>query len=278
MIRKAFTRGIRKWSEIAKHMPGKTGKQCRERWLNYLDNSARRGGWSEGEDAVLMKAYRLHGNKFAKITTLLPGRSEHAIRNRLQILCNKESSDRYSPIPFDTTELSPAVFTSPLAKMQQSESRTDMDEQTPLTMREMNDLANQFVQREVNRQKTVHGIEISNEEQEMMQRAFISGMEHTNNPLEYSGNHPSDMQWEFEQNEGESLDAIGFSFDNDPHFSSGTMDEIVVTGRSIMPPKSENQRESWEVENDVNLLGGESFDGLSLSMINMSLEESREEK
>lgn len=26
----------RRWSEIAKHVPGRTGKQCRERWVNHM--------------------------------------------------------------------------------------------------------------------------------------------------------------------------------------------------------------------------------------------------
>ena len=29
--------GITKWSEIAMHIPGRIGKQCRERWFNHLD-------------------------------------------------------------------------------------------------------------------------------------------------------------------------------------------------------------------------------------------------
>lgn len=28
--------GPRKWSAIASHLPGRVGKQCRERWQNHL--------------------------------------------------------------------------------------------------------------------------------------------------------------------------------------------------------------------------------------------------
>jgi hypothetical protein len=28
--------GEKKWSKIAKDLPGRIGKQCRERWLNHL--------------------------------------------------------------------------------------------------------------------------------------------------------------------------------------------------------------------------------------------------
>jgi Myb-like DNA-binding domain len=29
--------GSKKWSQIAMGLPGRSGKQCRERWLNHLD-------------------------------------------------------------------------------------------------------------------------------------------------------------------------------------------------------------------------------------------------
>ena len=37
--------GITKWSEIAEKIPGRIGKQCRERWFNQLDPSIKKGGW-----------------------------------------------------------------------------------------------------------------------------------------------------------------------------------------------------------------------------------------
>lgn len=278
LIKKLFKKGIRKWSEIAKHIPGKSGTQCRERWLTHLDNSGKKVGWSEADDVLLLKVFKLHGNKFSAIAKVLPGRTEQAIKNRLQMLTNKENNERYSPIPFEP-QLShvdpPSILTSPLGKLQdkfkfKSSMSNEVNEQPPLTMREMRELAEQFVKREVSRQQTMHGISISKDEQEMMLRAFISGMEHTTNPIEFSGNNQSEMQWEFEQNECESLDAIGFSFDEEGNLD----DNLVVTGRQINAHKSDNQRESWEIENDDL---GESFDGLSFSMVNMSLEESRDE-
>ena len=34
--------GITKWSEIARRVTGRIGKQCRERWFNHLDPSIRK--------------------------------------------------------------------------------------------------------------------------------------------------------------------------------------------------------------------------------------------
>ena len=42
--------GPKKWSEIAKYLPGRIGKQCRERWYNHLDPNINKKGWTEEED------------------------------------------------------------------------------------------------------------------------------------------------------------------------------------------------------------------------------------
>jgi hypothetical protein len=45
--------GVTKWSEIAARIPGRIGKQCRERWFNHLDPNIKKGGWSPEEDRIL---------------------------------------------------------------------------------------------------------------------------------------------------------------------------------------------------------------------------------
>lgn len=42
-----------KWTEIASHLPGRLGKQCRERYINACDPSIRRDAWTAEEDAVV---------------------------------------------------------------------------------------------------------------------------------------------------------------------------------------------------------------------------------
>jgi len=82
MIRKCIDEGVMKWSEIAERIPGRIGKQCRERWFNHLDPSLKKGGWAEAEDALLVEAQAKWGNSWTKIARLLPGRSENAVKNR----------------------------------------------------------------------------------------------------------------------------------------------------------------------------------------------------
>lgn len=71
-----------KWSEIANQLPGRIGKQCRERWFNHLDPGINKGDWSEEENLFLFRAQQQFGNRWCDIAKSLPGRTENAVKNR----------------------------------------------------------------------------------------------------------------------------------------------------------------------------------------------------
>ena len=85
--------GMSNWSLVAQMIPGRSGKQCRERWINQLCPNLSKDNWSANEDAILIQQQRLYGNVWSKIAQFLPGRSSNNVKNRWSWL----SRHRVSP-------------------------------------------------------------------------------------------------------------------------------------------------------------------------------------
>ncbi|XP_020574977.1 transcription factor MYB3R-4-like isoform X2 [Phalaenopsis equestris] len=73
--------GPKKWSTISQALPGRIGKQCRERWHNHLNPTINKDAWTQEEEMALIQAHQIYGNKWAELTKFLPGRSDNSIKN-----------------------------------------------------------------------------------------------------------------------------------------------------------------------------------------------------
>jgi hypothetical protein len=71
------------WVSVAAMVSGRTGKQCRVRWVDTLDlANGNKGAWKPEEDAKLTKAVEKHDNHWAEVAAMVSGRTDKQCRVR----------------------------------------------------------------------------------------------------------------------------------------------------------------------------------------------------
>lgn len=75
-----FTR----WSDLAQRLPGRVGKQIRDRWVNHLNPSINHLPFSREDDLLLWDGHKKLGKRWVEISTKYfnNNRSENHIKNR----------------------------------------------------------------------------------------------------------------------------------------------------------------------------------------------------
>jgi hypothetical protein len=92
--------GSNNWATIAALVPGRTKKQCSNRWHNNLDSSVDRtslatGKWTADEVEHLKDAVQRHGtNNWTTIAALVPGRTKRQCSSRWHENLNYTSTDQ----------------------------------------------------------------------------------------------------------------------------------------------------------------------------------------
>lgn len=91
--------GKKSWTKLAELLPGRIGKQCRERWMNLLDPDINHGPFTADEDKRIMELYSTYGSKWSKISSFMPNRTCNAIKNRWNSTLKKKSNQQITSLP-----------------------------------------------------------------------------------------------------------------------------------------------------------------------------------
>jgi hypothetical protein len=105
--------GPTKWAKCASMIVGRSGKQCRERWMNSLNPDVKKGDWSPEEDSLIFRLYNQLGPRWSEISKSVIGRTENSVKNRFYSTVRRmqQSTDKVVP------EATSRVTEDPLQQM-----------------------------------------------------------------------------------------------------------------------------------------------------------------
>lgn len=107
--------GTKNWTKLSEQLPGRIGKQCRERWFNHLNPGISVQPWTYEEDQILYRLHQQLGNKWAKISTIMRTRPDNAIKNRWYSTVSKMKFEtRQTPGVSTSTQESVAIPPFPI--------------------------------------------------------------------------------------------------------------------------------------------------------------------
>jgi hypothetical protein len=92
------------WHDVATFFPGKTVRQVRDRYNNYLAPQLNHSAWTAAEDSLLREKFALYGPQWRVLKQFFAGRSDVNIKNRWSVLISQsqrfqfEASQPVSPL------------------------------------------------------------------------------------------------------------------------------------------------------------------------------------
>lgn len=135
--------GAHTWGRVIPLLPGRTPRQVRERYVNYLSPNVNLNEWTKDEDELILKLVAQFGKKWAYISRSFNQRTDVSIKNRYFLLKRKEQKEiRNNLFPklakgklekFDQNQLQPKL-SSPANNNQSSAYQNAEEESFQLPM------------------------------------------------------------------------------------------------------------------------------------------------
>ncbi|KAM7515860.1 hypothetical protein LguiA_005443 [Lonicera macranthoides] len=107
------------------------GKSCRLRWTNYLRPDLKRGLLSESEENLVIQLHSQLGNRWSKIASNLPGRTDNEIKNHW----NTHIKKKLKKMGIDPLTHKPLPPTTPI-----DEPKEQLEEQQEVQYQEMDQI------------------------------------------------------------------------------------------------------------------------------------------
>lgn len=121
--------GSKDFKKIASYMPGRTPRQVRERYKNYLSPEVNNGPWSREEDALLCQKFMELGPKWSKIADFFPSRSDINVKNRWTSI---KGTQPYINVKSINNNTKPNINCNPIKNVQQQPMMTAYNHTMPM--------------------------------------------------------------------------------------------------------------------------------------------------
>lgn len=112
--------GDKNWMMMSKHLPGRTPRQVRDRWKNYLCPTITNDPWTAADDTLLYKYVMQYGPHWVTIAKLMPGRTDSNLKNRWSLMrrCWNKASPHQDTDPTNLRFQAPYAHTMQISMMQ----------------------------------------------------------------------------------------------------------------------------------------------------------------
>ncbi|KAE8691607.1 MYB308 protein [Hibiscus syriacus] len=122
------------------------GKSCRLRWINYLRPDLKRGSFTESEEDEIILLHSRLGNRWSKIASHFPGRTDNEIKNHW----NTKIKKKLKQLGLDPVTHKPVEKTDGNKKQEERSETKSEDvpckevEEIRVTLNETNDLLKDY--------------------------------------------------------------------------------------------------------------------------------------